>query len=63
MAFVYQDQENHVTNLRKLRSNVAVVNEKTQIQKRSVLGLITTKADNAKAGPSKYRKVNVLYDT
>lgn len=56
MAFVYQDQENHVTNLRKLRSNVAVVNEKTQIQKRSVLGLITTKADNAKAGPSKYRK-------
>lgn len=59
MAFVCKDQENYVSNVRKLRSNMNVNNKnQNQIQKRSVLGVIN--ADNAKIGAVKSKKVLYL---
>lgn len=57
MAFVYKDQENHVSNVRKLRSG-AVINSKIEnpVGKRAVLGVLN--ADNCKAGASKIKRVS-----
>ncbi|XKL64012.1 hypothetical protein PGB90_004098 [Kerria lacca] len=62
MAFVCKDQENYVSNVRKLRSNMNVNNKnQNQIQKRSVLGVIN--ADNAKIGAVKSKKEYALRNT
>lgn len=56
MDLLYKEQENIVSNLRKLRSN-SNVNHKseTQVMKRSVLGVIN---DNNKIGPAKFKNVS-----
>lgn len=64
MAFVYKDQENHVTNLRnKTRHGSSIINQKVenQVSKRSVLGVINV--DNARISSSRYRKVSSQFSS
>lgn len=58
MDFVYQDQENIVSNFRKLRSH-SNNNRKSenQVMKRSVLGVINV--DTNKIAPAKLKNVRI----